>query len=128
MDTTMSPAANGVLSAIRYLLVTLGTYLAANGYASAGNNIELAAGAVMIVGPAIWGVYSAVQKYRKVRAVGVQAGINLAVSGRALDANGNMISQFQASDATTPPKPVTLKTAAEIVKSFGPSTQEIAKS
>lgn len=61
----------------------------------------------------VWGTLIA--KFGRAKAV--QAGINLAVTGRALAADGQTV--IRSNDGTTPPKPVTVETAKMIVKTFG---------
>lgn len=121
----MNPQLNAVLSSIRSLLMVLGTVLAAHGLAASGLYfwVQLAAGSVMVVGPAIWGVYTSIENYRRARATGVQAGINLVTSGKAITEDGSVVSKL---DGTTPPKAVTLATADQIIKDFAPA-QPIAK-
>jgi hypothetical protein len=59
-DQSLQP----IFSALRYLLVTIGGILAAHGFAKGGEYVQLAAGAVMVVGPAAWGVWTAFKNYR----------------------------------------------------------------
>lgn len=120
------PNVQAVLSQIRAVLVFAGGIMASLGYAntSAYHLIMIASGAVVAGGSAIWGLYTALVTLRKARAVGVQAGINLATSGQAIDSQGNIISKF--APGATPPKQVTLQTSDQIVKDFAP-TAPIAK-
>lgn len=116
------------LTSLRYLIVSGGSYAAGKGYISSDmlNNL-LAVAAVL--GPLAWGLYANWQKSQQNKvtaAVGVQAGINLTLSGNAVDHDGNPISKF-AADAT-PPKIVTVASAAQIVKDYAPPTGEIVKS
>lgn len=117
---------NATLSALRYLLVVLGGILAQQGLSQTPEYkyVMLASGSIMIIGPAVWGVWAALVNWHRATAVGVQAGINLTVSGHALDTNGAVVG---ANDGTTPPLPVTLATAAKIVTDFGPSPASISK-
>lgn len=128
---TNDPNIDGVLSSIRALLVALGAWMATSGFEHTGAyaDVMLASGGVMVVGPAVWGVWVAVQRAlngRKAMAVGVAAGINMTVQGKALDSNGAPISAFSAA-ADTPPKPVTVASAADIVAAFAPSQAPAAK-
>lgn len=119
--------AAALFTSISTLCKVLGTLLAAQGLASSGAYfwLELVGGSVMVVGPAIYDVVAHALALYKAQAVGVQAGINLTVSGRALAADGKTV--VAENDGATPPKQVTLATAAEIVKDFPPA-QPIAKS
>jgi hypothetical protein len=56
------------------------------------------------------------------QAKAVQAGVNLTTSGNALAADGSVITKFQADSGSTPPKPVTVASAQQIVKDFAPAT------
>jgi hypothetical protein len=119
-DQTMAP----VFTALRVLLVTIGGVLAGEGLANTGAYkwIMIAAGAVGVVGPAAWGLYVAITnaaRARQAQAKAVQSGINLVVAGQALTNEGELIQV--ANPDTTPPKPVTLRTASEIVKNFAPA-------
>lgn len=111
---------NAVFSSVRTLLTILGTVLAGHGFSETGLYywVELSSATIMIVGPAGWGVYSAISTFLKKRqavAVGVQAGINLTLSNKALDIHGSVIPV----EASPPAKPVTIAAAQEIVKQFG---------
>lgn len=59
-DQSLQP----IFSALRYLLVTVGGILAANGFAQGGQYVQIVAGAVIVVGPAAWGVWTAFKNYR----------------------------------------------------------------
>jgi hypothetical protein len=59
-DQSLQP----VFSAIRALLIAAGGYLAAHGFATGGAYTQLAAGSVMVLGPAAWGVWTAFKSYR----------------------------------------------------------------
>jgi len=108
-----SASLDSVFSAVRAALIAIGGWLAANGYGSSGlyKWTELAAGGVMIIGPAIWGIVSAIQKWRQKRSVavaGVNAGMRLAVSGQ------------METHASGVPVPATVETAKQIIKDFAP--------
>ena len=120
---------DALFSSIRSLLIVLGTILAGYGMTNTGWYfwIEAGAGSIMVIGPAAWGVYVAftnLLKQRKAVAVGVQSGINLVATGNALAADGAVIS---VNSGMTPPKPVTIKSAQEIVRNFAPSTPPVEK-
>lgn len=79
---------HSILVSVQTLLVAIGGILAAQGLASSGiyQVVMLGASTIMIVGPAVWAVYDAVQKARRaslVTAVAVQA---VAVRQAPLDA------------------------------------------
>ena len=120
---------DGVFSAIRALLIALGSALAAKGLENTGAYfwIMTGAGSIMVVGPAAWGVIIAIRRVnwaKLLQAVGVQAGINLTTSGNAISASGEIISR---NDGGTPPKQVTLTTAPEIIQKYAPPTSSISK-
>ena len=117
---------NSFLSATRAFLIALGAFLATNGYGQTPlyAHVEMAAGAILVIGPTLWGMISAVTNILKAHAIGVQAGINLTTSGKALAADG--VSVVSKNDGTTPPKPVTIETAQQIVKDFAPPPSSIA--
>ena len=117
---------NGLLSAVRTVLLLFGAFLAQNGYGHSDiyHQIEMVSSAILIIGPGVWGVLAAVSGLFKAHAVGVQAGINMTVQGKALAADG--VTPVHANDGTTPPLAVTLATAAEIVKDFAPPPNTIA--
>jgi hypothetical protein len=125
MPTDTSDAQiDSALSALRAVLIAIGGWMASNGMGQSGayRIVELAASAVMIVGPAVWGAYVAIMRViQKKKAVtqAVQAGINLTVSGAALAADGKSVVSL--NNGATPPLPVTDQTAAQIVKDFAPA-------
>jgi hypothetical protein len=119
----MNPNLNAFLSSVRALLLVIGGLLAEHGleHSTAYSYIMIAAGSILVVGPAIWGVWSAFDNWHKAAAIGTQSGINLVLSGKALAADGKtLISQLGPN--STPVKPVTVETATEIVKDFAPAT------
>lgn len=127
MNTNVPPAISAAAAAIRYFSVAAGMLLLALHWehTAAYEWVEKIGMGAMVVVPAAWGVWVAgVSTYKKL-AVAVQAGINLTLSGQAVDHDGNPISNF-APDAT-PPKQVTVASATEIVKNFGPAPGEIVK-
>lgn len=120
---------NGIFSAVRALLIAIGGVMATKGLENTGAYfwVETISGSIMIVGPAAWGVYTAFANYFKARkavAAGVQAGINLTASGKAISDSGDIITR---NDGTTPPKLVTLETAPKIVAEYAPAVSEILK-
>ena len=118
---------NGLLSALRAVLLLFGAWLAQNGDGQTGiyHDAEMTASAILIIGPAIWGIYAAVSNLFKAHAVGVQAGINLTVSGNALASDGKTV--VAENNGATPPKPVTYATAQEIIANFGPKPSDILR-
>lgn len=116
-----NPKVQALFTQLRMLLIAVGAVLAYAGFGAspAYKYAMIASGAVAIVCPAAWDFFSTVAALFKSQAVGVQAGINLVTSGEAIDKEGNIISKFNAG--ATPPKAVTLVTAPEIVKNYGPS-------
>ena len=115
---------NALLSSVRSFLLVVSPLLAAHGLASSGlyEWVQIIAGSIVTVGMAAWGIWVAISnviKKRQAVAVGVAAGINLTIAGKALAANG--ITVVKANDGTTPPLPVTQTTAAAIVRDFAPA-------
>lgn len=123
----MNPNLNAFLSQLRVVLIILGSLLAEQGmdHTIVYKYLLVASGSVVVLGNALWALWASYSNWRKASAVGVQAGINLTASGQALSEAGEVISQF-SSAAATPPKPVTVATAAEIVANFGPNPGEIS--
>lgn len=126
MGNSSNPAMDGVFSTARSFLIALGAFLAANGVATTSplyRGVQIAAGAVMVLGPAGYSLYLAITHalaQRQAVAKGVAAGINLVAAGKALTDDGVLL-QIANPDAT-PPKPVTETSAQEIVKNFAPAT------
>ena len=128
MDQSNSTV-DGVFSAIRTALITVGAALVSGGVLTKESPaifwITFVSGSIMVIGPAIWGVVVAVQHalaVRQARAIGAQATLNMVAAGQALNANGDPIKVVSGTgDGGTPPLPVTEKTAAEIVKNFAPA-------
>jgi hypothetical protein len=124
------PNVAALFSAIRALLLAVGGVLFAHGLGSSGvyQGVELVAASIMTVGPLAWGVYVALHNIierNRAAANGVSAGINLTTSGQALALDGKTVVSI--NDGSTPPKPVTIATAQEIIKNFGPSIPLAAK-
>ena len=122
------PKINSLLVSISNFLKLVAVFLGAHGYGQSGivANLELGSAAVLFLGPAAWDVWSLIASIRKSKAQGVQAGINLVVAGKAVDSDGAPVSKIDPD--ATPPKPVTLASAAEIVKDFAPPASAIQKS
>jgi len=122
----MNPNLNAFLSSVRALLLVIGGLLAEHGleHSTYYSDVMIAAGSIMVVGPAIWGVWSSITNWHKAAAVGAQSGINMVLSGKALAADGKTLIT-QIGPDSTPVKPVTVATAAEIVKDFAPPTSSI---
>ncbi len=119
MDTSSDEMAP-VWSALRTAILSVGGACAGYGLFSQ-NAVVLIASLAPTAAAALWSVWAAVQKVRQKKvaeAVGVQAGINLVTSGQALTIAGALLTV--ANPDMTPPRPVTLQSAAEIVKNFAP--------
>lgn len=123
----MNPNLNAFLASVRSFLLILGGLMVEQGldHTTIYKYLLLAAGSVVVVGNGAWAVWSSYSNWRKASAVGVAAGVNMAVQGKAVADDGTVISKFNGEG--TPPKPVTVATAAQIVKDFAP-TEPIAKS
>lgn len=122
MNFKVKPEVVAFLASVRIFCTVLGTLMAKEGWDHNGfyHAIMFTAGSVMALGCGAYGVYATFRNMWRALAVGTQAGINLAVSGKAVDSHGNVIEKFTDPDST-PPKPVTVETAKEIVKDFAPS-------
>lgn len=118
----MNPQMNQFFSALRVLLIAVGAIMAKEGWehTTIYSYVMIASGAVMVVGPAIWGVWSAGANWWKAAAIGTQSGINLVLSGKALAADGKTLVS-QIGTGTTPAKPVTIETTKEIVQDMAPT-------
>lgn len=123
-----NPNIIAVFAALRGVLIALGTLLVALNLGETQVYVMVikASGLVMVVGPIAWAVFEKLVTLKKSLAAAVQAGINLTISGKAVDHDGAPISKF-AADAT-PPQPVTVASSTEIIKEFAPSTASISKS
>lgn len=120
----MDPKVTAMFSSLRNLLMVASGILATLGLTAspAYKWIMIAAGAVGVVGPAIWDFAATIKALLTAQAVGAAAGIKMTAQGKALAEDGTVISKFSADMDATPPKPVTVATASEIVKNFGPMT------
>lgn len=123
----MNPKILAVFVAARGLCVAIGGALVALnlGDTHAYSVVMQVAGSIMVVGPIAWGIVEKLVVFGKALAVAVQAGINLTLSGKTVDEAGHPISTF--SPDATPPKQVTVASAAEIVKDFAPAPASIEK-
>lgn len=119
----MDPKVTAMFSSLRNLLMVASGILATLGLTAspAYKWVMIAAGAVGVVGPAIWDFAATIKALLTAQAVGAQAGVNMTVAGKAVAEDGTVISKFSADAAATPPKAVTVATATEIVKNFGPT-------
>ena len=126
----MNPNLNAFLTSVRALLLVIGGLLAEHGleHSSYYSWVMIGAGSILVIGPAVWGVWSSIYNWHKAAAVGVAAGVNMTVAGKALAEDGSIISAFSGDNNATPPKPVTVATATEIVKDFAPPPSTIHRS
>lgn len=122
MTNSSDPKVQALFTQLRMLFIAIGAVIAYAGYdaSPAYKWVMMAGGAVLIIGPAIWDFIATVNALLHTQAVGVASGLNLAVSGKAVDREGNVISQF-SPNAETPPRAPTIESAQEIVKAFSPS-------
>lgn len=118
----MNPNLNAFLSSVRSLLIVIGAVMAREGYEHTNyySDVMMASGSIMVVGPAVWAVYSSLANWWKAAAIGTQSGINLVLSGKALAADGKTLVS-QIGSETTPVKQVTIETTKEIAKDFAPT-------
>ena len=116
-----------MLKQAQFLLIAIGAVMVHLGldHGETYKLVMVASGGGIVAATAAWGLWSSYQNFRKASAVGVQAGINLTVAGKALAADGKTV--VAENDGTTPPLAVTIATASEIIKDFSP-TAPIAKS
>lgn len=119
----MDPKVTAMFSSLRNLLMVASGILATLGLTAspAYKWLMIGAGAVGVVGPAIWDFAATIKALLTAQAVGAQAGIKMTLAGKAEDKNGNMIPLDQATASATPPKDVTLASAPAIVKNYGPT-------
>lgn len=117
--TSTDPRVQALFTQGRMALIAVGSGMAVLGFhnSAAYQWVMGISGIVLVVGPAIWDFIATVAALFHAQAVGVNAGINLTVSGKAVDHAGNVISKF-SPDAETPPRPPTVESAKEIVKEF----------
>lgn len=124
----MDPNLNAALGQVRVILLIVAGILADEGFGHTGlyKIILVAAGSVVALGSALWAFYNSLVNFRKARAVGVQAALNMVQAGKAIDVNGQVVSKIGAG--TTPFKEATVKSSEEIIANFGPKPSDIAKS
>src|ERR1700679_2276991 len=122
----MNQNLNAFLTQLRVVLIILGSILADQGldHTVVYRWLMVASGSVIVLGNALWALYSSYTNWRRAAAVGSQATLNMVAANKAIDRNGNPVSQIGPD--TTPFKPVTEATVTEIVKNFAP-TAPIAK-
>lgn len=116
------------LTSVRYLLFTAGTWMASHGYIQEAS-INTMLSVALIAGPLAWAYLNNWLKNHKgaaEKAAAVQAGIELVTQGKALAADGTTL--VTVSSGMTPPKPVTVETAKEIIRDFAPDPKAVAKS
>lgn len=127
MNSSLTQA--NFITSLRYIISVGTAWAAGKGYITQDAVNAILAG-VLIVGPALWGMLdNYLMKHQRVarEAAAVQAGIELVTQGKALAADGTTI--VVAHDpGSTPPKPVTVQTAQEIIKDFAPDPKAVAKS
>lgn len=120
---TGNPAIDGLIirvlaSAAAAIAGIIATWLNAHGFHDPNLKLMLSGLLLSLLcggGSLIWGFVLA--KINQAKAV--QAGVNLVASGNALAADGQTV--VAANDGSTPPKPVTVQTATQIVKDFAPA-------
>lgn len=115
-DTSMDP----VWSALRAVIIAVGGGLVSYGLASK-STVTIAASLAPTIAASLWGLYVAFERARQkqqAQAVGVAAGINLVMAGKAVTDSGKLL--LVSAPGSTPPKAVTLQSADQIVKDFAP--------
>lgn len=124
----MNPQLNAFLAQLRIVLIIIGTLMAEQGFdhSTFYKWIMVGSGTIVVFGNALWALWSTFTNWWKAAAVGAAAGIAMTAQGKALDHDGNAISAF-SPEAETPPLPVTISSAKDIVKEFAPPTASIAK-
>lgn len=124
----MNPNLNAFLAQLRIVLIVFGSILAEQGldHSAIYKWVMFGAGSVVVLGNALWALWASFSNWRKASAIGVAAGINMTAQGKAVTDDGQPISAF-SSEAVTPPKAVTIASAAEIVANFAPPSASIAK-
>lgn len=116
------------LTSLRYLIFTGGMWMANHKYISA-ESVNTVLSGVLIIGPLAWAYlsnYLATHKLAARDAAAVQAGIELVTQGKALASDGSTL--VTVSSGMTPPKPVTVETAKQIIADFAPDPKAVAKS
>lgn len=122
----MNPKILAVFAAGRGLCIAAGAAMVALnlGDTHTYKIVMQVAGSIMVVGPILWAVVEKLVTFGRALAAAVQAGIDLTLSGKAVDSQGEPISRF--SPDATPPKQVTVASATEIIKDFAPAPGAIA--
>jgi hypothetical protein len=121
----MNPKILAVFVAARGVLIAVGAAMIALNLGDTHfySIVMQVAGSIMVVGPIVWGIVEKFVVFAKALAVAVQAGMNITLSGKTVDQAGHPISAY--SPDATPPKQVTVASAAEIIKDFAPSAASI---
>lgn len=112
------------ISQLRSLLMVAGTVMATLGLTAspAYQWIMIGGGIVTAVVPAVWDFIALTAALFHVQAVGVASGVAMTTQGKALASDGEtVITKFGAGPEATPPKPITVETATQIVKDFAPA-------
>jgi hypothetical protein len=114
-------------SALRGVLIAIGSAMMALNLQDTSYyaHVMQASGLVMIAGPMLWAVFEKLVTLKKTAAAAVQAGINLVRSGAAVDHEGNIM--VSVGPDTSPPAPVTVQSAQQIIKDFAPAASSIEK-
>lgn len=113
---------------LRYVLFAGGMWMANHKYINV-DSVNTMVSVGLIAGPVIWAYVDKWLKSHQVaaqNAAAVQAGIDLVMSKSAVTKDGNAITSLELGD--TPPKPVTVETSKEIIKTFAPNPKDVAKS
>jgi hypothetical protein len=116
------------MTSARYLIFLAGNWLATHNYIS-DSSVNTMVSAVLILGPLAWAYLNNWLKNHKgaaENAAAVQAGIELVTQGKALASDGSTL--VSVNSGMTPPKPVTVETAKEIIRDFAPDPKAVAKS
>lgn len=118
----------GLVAALAGVTGIIGSWLNRHGMTDPNLLVMISGGIASLLGAlvmAAWGILRSadIGKIIAVKeAAAVQAGVNMTVAGQALDTNGNVVSK---NDGTTPPKPVTVETAKEIIANFAPPAASV---
>jgi hypothetical protein len=115
------PNISALLSALRALLIAVGAVLAANnlGHTGAYALVEASSGAVMVVGPAAWGVWVAISsllRKREAQVTAANAALAMVSAGEARTSHGVL-----QDPPVVPLAPVSKETMPQILANFGPS-------
>jgi hypothetical protein len=123
----MNPNVLAFFSALRGVLIAVGAAMVSlnMGQTHYYGLVMQASGLVMVVGPLLWAVFEKLVTLKKTLAAAVQAGIDLVMSGEAVDKEGKPISSLDPDAA--PPRQVTVASAAQIIKDLAPPPSSIEK-